>query len=137
MFVIGRPRVPQITLPCYSILFTIGKLRKADPASLSIQCLKTRSQTPACNNLVSEPSFAMSDQRLEQLEKEVGSLNTGQEKMMKQMDEMFVALSNCLEHVAACVGGQEEILETAHLHETKGAKIVASARNKAVWLCPN
>lgn len=88
---IGRPRVPRI--PYLSV--TIGRLRKLDPAALPVTKPITRSQSLARNNLVSEPSSDMADQRLERLEKELNSLSAGQqlmeERITKRMEEMMAA----------------------------------------------
>lgn len=75
----------------------------------------------------------MTDHHLGQLE-EVGSLSTsqqdlkkemraGQERMIKQMEEMFVAMSNRFVNLMAEVGGSSsEVLEKPLHHETKMGK---------------
>jgi len=79
----GVPRIPHY----HFIFITIGKLRKNNPTALPITkpftCSQTQSQTQAHNILVSEPSSEMTEQRMECLEKEMGSM---EERLRKQME---------------------------------------------------
>ncbi|CAL5370639.1 unnamed protein product [Camellia sinensis] len=57
----------------------------------------TSSVAAAHNSLVSEPG--MEEHRLGQLEIDVNSLPTGQERMMKEMQEMFAAMNTRLDNI--------------------------------------
>jgi hypothetical protein len=68
--------------------FTIGKLRKSHPAALPIHKPITRSQTQAHINLVSELGSEEMEQRIERVEKELGSMDN---QMQKEMEKMLGA----------------------------------------------
>jgi hypothetical protein len=68
--------------------YTIGRLRKTDPAALPLARPRTRSQTQAHINLVSEPEMA--DPRLEHMQQEMASMEA---RLTKHIDEMMAALS--------------------------------------------
>ncbi|CAL5377841.1 unnamed protein product [Camellia sinensis] len=65
----------------------VGKQKNKNTSSVAV----------AHNSLVSEPG--MEEQRLRKLEIDVNSLATGQERMMKEMQEMLAAMNTKLDHI--------------------------------------
>jgi hypothetical protein len=82
----GYLEYPTIT----PFTLTIGKLRKTDPAALSLTKPISRSQIQAHNIMVSEPRFDIADQIFDRIE-ELGSVL--EERLAKKMKEILAALA--------------------------------------------
>jgi hypothetical protein len=123
-----------LPLELFSLSFPkIGKQRKNDPGNFPVQKPITRSVTQERNKVVSEPN--MSDQRLERLESEMGS-------MKREMQALFQGLSAQLSaQLKEALSEKKSNEETSSSKTSKDKGVVGSSQGSmnsklAKLVCP-